>query len=200
MTPTLFKTSPALLSSLKARYAEPHRKYHTWSHIEQLLQTYAETASLICKKDEVQYAIYYHDAIYAVPSATNEDESAALFEQDAQSALARDTIDLVKKFILATKNHTIGPDFSDDEKSDCELFLDMDMSILGAAQEDYRAYSRAIREEYSIIPDEIYRAGRAKVLSHFISRERLFLSPPFHDNLDSQARDNIRNELRELQA
>lgn len=200
MTLPLFKTKLALLLSLKERYAEPHRKYHTWAHVEQLLQSYTEIAALIRNKNEVQYAIYYHDAIYAAPSASNEYESAELFEQDARGALASDAIGLVKKFILATKDHKIDSSLSDAEQSDCELFLDMDMSILGEAPETYRAYSRAIREEYSIVPDEMYRLGRAKVLSEFASRDRLFLSQPFNESLDAQARANIRRELEELQA
>ena len=41
-------------------------------------------------------------------------------------------IDLVVEYILETKAHKVGPDHPD---QDLKLFIDIDMSVLGQAQE-----------------------------------------------------------------
>jgi predicted metal-dependent HD superfamily phosphohydrolase len=43
---------------------------------------------------------------------------------------------------------------------DCDIFLDMDLSILGSDENMYTIYSTFIRKEYSHINDQDYKLGR----------------------------------------
>jgi len=103
----LFRAAPQLLGALKKRYDEPHRHYHCWAHIEQLLGLYGEIGERLSHHEAVLYALYYHDAIYAIPSSANEEDSAALFEAEAANHIDRDTAETAKQFIIATKNHPV---------------------------------------------------------------------------------------------
>lgn len=80
-----------------------------------------------------------------------------------------------------------------------ELFLDLDLSILGATEEEYDAYARQIREEYSHYPWEAYSKGRRAVMEGFLKRERLYFTPHFHNKLEAAARNNIQREIDSLQ-
>lgn len=119
--------------SLCARYSEPHRAYHTLSHVESLLRLSADAreSGLLRRPHEVDLAIWWHDAVYETPSSShaapeaetqsqgerapgaNERESARAFEIFARDAgLAHATADRVDQLIRATIRHQI-PDVND---------------------------------------------------------------------------------------
>jgi predicted metal-dependent HD superfamily phosphohydrolase len=79
-----------------------------------------------------------------------------------------------------------------------KAFLDLDTSILGAPEEIYREYSRAIRKEYSWVPDALYREGRMKVLNDFLGRELIYQTEEISAKYEAQARHNIAEEIRSL--
>src|SRR4029079_18076840 len=74
---------------------------------------------------------------------------------------------------------------------DAKLFLDCDMAILGAPQQRFDEYDRAIRVEHAYVPDAAYRAGRGAFLSRLLEKDRIFLSELFHERLHEPARANI---------
>ena len=41
------------------------------------------------------------------------------------------------------------------------------------------------------MPEADFRARRAQVLSGFLARERIYLTPVFHDALEARARQNL---------
>ena len=50
---------------LKALYNEPHRRYHTWAHIEACLAELRRADWLTSEeRDAVEQALLWHDAIY----------------------------------------------------------------------------------------------------------------------------------------
>ena len=95
--------------------------------------------------------------------------------------------------ILATKTHTF-----DSSAPDSKLFLDIDLSILGAPSHIYREYSRAIRREFGWVPRFLYRRGRREVLQGFLSRPSIFFTDEMRNRFESQARLNIKTEIEEL--
>jgi predicted metal-dependent HD superfamily phosphohydrolase len=166
-----------------ARYSEPHRRYHTLRHIEEMLD-------LLPHADEtVLAAVWFHDAIYG--GGRNEERSAEL----ARAALTElrfpeESIATVEHLILATKTHDpspVAPRFHE--------FLDADLAILGSAPARYDEYAREIREEYAHVPEPMFRAGRAAVLRSFLARPSIFASEEFRQRLEKQARANIEREL-----
>jgi predicted metal-dependent HD superfamily phosphohydrolase len=80
-----------------------------------------------------------------------------------------------------------------------EVFLDLDLSILGASEDDYDDYTKLIREEYSCYSAEEYRNGRIKVLKGFLNRERLYFTDYFHKKYEVRARENIEREIKSLE-
>ncbi len=183
---------------LKAAYQAPGRAYHNWDHITYLLEEFRRLAPKWRHPEAVETAIYWHDVIYQPGSATNEADSAALMRIRLAGREAQAFIDAADALILATATHDAPPDMDASLAADCALFLDMDMSILGAPSEQFDAYDAAIRAEFAMIPDEIYRPRRADVLAGFLAREALFLTDIYRYSHDAQARDNLRRAISRL--
>ena len=183
---------------LKAAYQTPGRAYHNWDHIIYLLAEFQRLAAAWRRPEAVLTAIYWHDVIYAPTSATNEADSAALMKNRLDGKASPDLIADAEALILATASHDVPAGMRADLAADCALFLDIDMSILGAPPDAFDAYDDAIRQEFSIIPDEIYRPRRAGVLAEFLARERLFLTERYHSSHDAQARANLTRAINRL--
>lgn len=183
--------------ALHACYTEPQRKYHTLDHVAALLRLADAERAHAAQPEVLEFAIWFHDAIYDPHARDNEQRSAAwarraLEAMHAEAALARQ----VEACILATQMHEL----PDTPIPDLPLFLDLDLSILAAPETDYDAYRRRIREEYAWVPEPEYRAQRATVLERFVARPKLFFTPHLAARFEARARDNIARELRALHA
>ncbi|GGB63225.1 hypothetical protein GCM10008019_19030 [Deinococcus soli (ex Cha et al. 2016)] len=170
-------------------YAEVGRAYHTGAHVRALLEALAGRGVWT---PALALAAWGHDLIYDPRAADNEARSAAVFGDwlAAQGAPA-DLQAEVRALILATR-HT-APTTTRVEA----LFVDADLSVLGADAATFDAYDRAIRVEYAHVPEAAYRTGRAAVLRGFLKRERLYLTPEFA-GLEPQARVNLARALARL--
>ena len=74
----------------------------------------------------------------------------------------------------------------------------MDLAILGANEETYKEYSKAIRKEYAWVSEPAYRKGRKKVLQSFIERESVYFTDEMKIRYEKQARKNINSEIKVL--
>jgi len=178
-------------SDLEQRYGEPQRHYHTLDHIDLMaaeLLRISSTPNFL-----LDFAILYHDAVYDARANINEEQSARL-ARDHLSSLGVDdaTIADVSELIMCTKKHQ--PSQGMNYQNSLAL-LDLDLMILGAPADQYEDYAGKIRCEYEWVPEDQYRAGRAKVLRDFAERERIFFLPEFHDRFDKQARANLKREI-----
>ncbi len=187
-----------IVSDLHARYGEPQRAYHTWTHIEELLALFDEVKSRLYDPVAVLYAILFHDAIYDPTRNDNEERSAELLR-----SLGSDTLDAAMKaktasLVLATKLHAVPSALSVEDAEDAAVFLDMDLSILAAPAEEFDAYERNIRIEYRHVPEPLFKFGRARILKDFITRDRLFLSVWGYDRFETAAKSNLRRSLQAL--
>jgi predicted metal-dependent HD superfamily phosphohydrolase len=187
----------AVIADLRRRYDEPRRAYHNWRHIEELLAQFDSNAATIEHPFAFKLAILFHDAIYDPRAADNEARSAALFEATMAGAAGLDDIACGRDLILATHKHTTSA-VERRFAADAELFLDMDLSILGATEERFDAYDAAIREEYSFVPIATYRERRAEILKTFLARPRLYLTDDYHRRLDRMARTNLQRAIDRL--
>lgn len=124
----------------------------------------------------------------------NEIKSAELaVEKLSALNVPKITVEKVEAMILATRNHK-----SDGLDEDGKLFLDLDLSILGAEAEVYKHYSAAIRREYSFVPWFLYRHSRRKILESFLEREFLYFTAEMRGKYETAARANVANEIKEL--
>src|SRR5215510_11224589 len=181
-------------NSLVEHYSAKDRAYHNLSHIQSLLSLSASLIDKIQNRDALYFAVWFHDVIYDPKRSDNEEKSAE-FAAEALASLGvpEQTIAIVQEMILATKHHRVA-----NLSWDLMAFLDLDTSILGAPQEIYKDYSRAIRKEYSWVPDVLYREGRMKILNDFLGRERIYHTEEIRTKYETPARRNISEEIRTL--
>jgi predicted metal-dependent HD superfamily phosphohydrolase len=183
----------AAFRSIVQCYSAETRAYHNLSHIKALIHLYDEFKRN-AGYDPILFAIWYHDIIYDTRRHDNEDISAD-FARDALGTLGVPSVIVweVDQMIRATKRHD-----SENLSADGELFLDLDISILGASPELYREYGDAIRREYDWVPWPIYRQARSGILRDFLRPQRIFFTEQMSARFDDQARRNIEQELKEL--
>ncbi|SFF91008.1 HD domain-containing protein [Pontibacter chinhatensis] len=183
-----------LWQELVQLYTSPGRHYHTLSHLQKLFQLTLEQLPHIAQPRAFQFAIFYHDAIYDPTRQDNEAQSAALASTRLpEIGVPAAEVELVSQLILATREHLPQP------LPDANLLLDFDLAILGASWEQYQKYSQQIREEYRMYPDATNRLGRKQVLQHFLSREHIYHTPLMRGQLEQQARQNLKQEMRMLE-
>ena len=176
-------------------YAQSHRAYHTFAHIQDGLLHFDQTRDLAERADEVELAWWCHDAIYDPRLADNEVQSAGWAGTILSAGhVAAAVVARVQALIRATQHHTL-PD-----QPDAALLVDIDLSILGRAPAEFDRYNAAIRQEYLWVPAATYRAARAQVLESFLARTAIYHTPWFHDRYEAQAKDNLARAIGQLRA
>ncbi|WP_336081570.1 HD domain-containing protein [Nocardia sp. SSK8] len=186
----------AVGAGIIARYAEPHRRYHTRAHLSDMLTAIDELSAAARDIAAVRYAAFFHDAIYAVDRADNEERSADLGRDILESLGATpELVNEVVRLVVLTRGH-------DPEAGDANgaVLCDADLAILGGTPEDYTTYAVAVRAEYAHVPDDLFRAGRAAVLRNLIRQPRLYRTPLAFDRYEQRARANLTAELTDLTA
>jgi predicted metal-dependent HD superfamily phosphohydrolase len=176
------------------KYTSSRRHYHNLQHIQALLDFCDNYAAQLMDADVVAFSIFYHDIIYNVLRKDNEPRSAQLAVTRLQSlSVPPEKTAQVKLYIEATQTHAIMATVT--HTGDLQLFLDFDMSILGAGWAAYEAYTQQVRREYRIYPDKIYYPGRKQFLQHCLQAEHIFQTPVFGDRYEARARENMKQEL-----
>ena len=194
MLPQLSKeeSSRLILELIVPLYSQPQRHYHTLSHIHHLLKLLREYRHLISSVETVALAILFHDIVYEPSSGTNEEDSASLFIHQCEIFPAFNNFkDKVVEYILATKSHAVKPE---KDNLDLQLFLDMDMAILGSSRREYIQYCMDIRREYEFVEVAVYCRERSKFLAKTLESQRIFHAEVFFNLLENLARSNIKWE------
>jgi predicted metal-dependent HD superfamily phosphohydrolase len=189
----------AAWAELDRRLGDTARAYHNWTHIDAILRE-MDTARVEeefagVAYDEVELAVFFHDAVYDPLARDNELRSADLFRKmsGASPRMGAAGVARVSAKILATADH--GP--SRDPST--RLLLDLDLGILGSDAAGYQRYVAAVRKEYAAVPDEAWQAGRPAVLKRFLQRERIYQTRYYFERLEAQARKNIADEIRSFE-
>jgi predicted metal-dependent HD superfamily phosphohydrolase len=183
----------AVFAELCDAYAQPHRAYHNAVHIEDCLCQFDLARAEAERPDEVEAALWFHDAVYDPHDADNEERSAAWASRVlTEVGVSPDRRERIAALILTTK-HDREPD-----GRDAALLLDVDLSILGREPEAFAAYDRAIRQEYQWVPEADYRTGRAAILERFLRRPAIYHTEFFRRRLESAARRNLERVVPSL--
>ncbi len=183
-----------LFQGILAAYSEPHRAYHTLTHLDFLFARLDEHGGDAGEPLRPAFAAWYHDVIYDPLAADNEARSAERAERELEGlGVEAALIARIARLIRATAAHQAGGSDGDDA-----VFLDADFAILGADGEAYAAYVAGVRREYARFDDAAWRAGRSGFLKAALSRPRIFLTDRFEAAYGAQARANIAGELAEL--
>ncbi|WP_242028942.1 hypothetical protein [Coleofasciculus sp. FACHB-712] len=187
------KIAQKVLLDLFKAYSSDGRHYHTLEHIEQVLATLNDLRSLSQNYAAIEFAAWFHDAVYNPKANDNEEKSAEYAAMILKGLdIPSSTIEVVYSLIRKTKyNQNI-------DGIDSKIFLDADLSILGASATKYRIYAQAIRKEYLWVSSTKYRTGRKQVLQSFLNRERIYFTEKMFVALEQQARQNIKEEMELL--
>jgi predicted metal-dependent HD superfamily phosphohydrolase len=181
---------------LVERWSEPHRHHHTLDHLETVLATVDAHAGEAKDADAVRLAAWFHDAVYDPRRTDNEDMSAALAARVLPGAgVPDDRVAAVTRLVRLTATHDPSP-----VDRDGILLCDADLAVLAGEPDEYAAYTAAVRAEYTHVPDEAYRTGRAAVLRRLAAFPSLYRLPALHERWEARARANLAAELKTLQA
>jgi predicted metal-dependent HD superfamily phosphohydrolase len=183
----------ATFDLLAAAYREPARAYHTAAHINDCLRELDHHRELAEQPDEVEAAIWFHDAVYVPGASDNEARSAKLaIAELTASGASSDLAHSIGELILATRHSEVA------STPDARLLCDIDLAILARDPTTFDAYERHIRQEYAWVPSALYRKGRAKVLQDFLSRQSIYQTPAFCTRYEAPARQNLTRALTRL--
>ncbi len=178
-----------VLDDLLRRWSEPHRHYHVLAHLKHCLHEIEDLP--FASRPVAELVAWFHDAVYVTkPGAPNEKESAVL----AREKLEPLGIDPARvcEFVLATERHSSTGD------PDGDLFLDVDMSILGQHTTTFDTYENGVRAEWSWVSDDAFRQKRAEFLEMLLARETIFLTAPMRKRYETHARKNLARSLARL--
>ena len=189
-----------LWQDIVTRYGEPQRAYHTLNHIEQLLVQLENINHILSEPHITALALYYHDVIYDPTRFDNELKSTEFATDALGPYLSTEQCQHIHVLIMMTANHQIDMLVDRDKYNDAAYLLDMDLSMLGAPWSAYEQYAKAIRQEYAHVADDNYRDGRTAVLQGLLAHPKLYLTDHYYNQLETQARNNIKRELTLLAA
>src|SRR5262245_38057021 len=68
--------SDEVYSALVSAYSESHRHYHTAQHITDCLEQLDAASAVADSSEEIELALWFHDAVYKPTSSKNELKSA----------------------------------------------------------------------------------------------------------------------------
>jgi predicted metal-dependent HD superfamily phosphohydrolase len=206
---------PNAFAVLDSAYREPQRGYHDWSHIADLLTKLDYFKALAVRPDLIAAAIFWHDVVYVTrdsegllrPDAENVRASAALFDRHAK--FNKMDAAAIHDLIMATADHLDAraaneryPGFA----GDLDLFLDLDLSSLGAPWPAFEQNLERLRFEYAWVPEPLFCLGRLQMIDTFAARgdalyrrdeTRKLWNERAHKNL-ARAQEELRREVARL--
>ncbi len=181
-----------VFEDLWCRYCEPHRIYHTSTHLVHCFQQLDLAYALIQDPDAVEMALWFHDAIYTPGSSENETESAELFVRAAEDHFRPSFVREVYELIIVTAHKELA------QECNKQFVADIDLSSLGVDWEEFLRDTRALREEHADSSDAVYYVAHANFLNSILQRPRIFGTDFFYGRYEQRARENITRVLAVL--
>lgn len=180
-------------NELIAAHAQNHRAYHTLDHIAACLRHLDVVQHNLKNPEEVEMALWFHDAVYEPFSETNEEDSAEWAADWLQDRCAAKAVFVrIADHILATKSHGTPVGL------DGQYMLDIDLSILGASPTVYDEFELNIRREYIRVPAFTFRKKRKAILEGFLARDKIYGTGYFREKLEIPARLNLVRAVSQL--
>lgn len=183
-------------ANLITLYSAPHRHYHNWTHVQYMLRKATGYYGKDFIPKPVEFAIYYHDAIYDPYSKTNEEDSTELFygSHDKQYTESRNTT----ACIMATKFHFQKlPKYYDADF--IKVFLDLDLAVLGEDSWYYNnVYAKNVEKEYYYTDKATFAQSRIKFLEGALKQNSIYRTDYFAEKYEKNARANMESEIEFL--
>jgi len=203
--------TPTVWAEIEAQYNAPHRFYHAFSHVEEVLTHWCmiDQVGLWAKREETFGALVFHDLFYELSWTPGDSEEisarvARMILSDCGKPLPPDhpavdvgydplDIAYVERLIKLTAK--IGRLTPADVTSEEALFLDCDQAILAADEEAYQTHLDDLEQEYVPVKGSSYfKARRLGYIFKMLERPTIFLSDLFRQRFEAQARANLERE------
>lgn len=176
---------PDLGAELLHRWSEPHRRYHTPTHLAEALSA----AELLGAARAELLALWFHDAIF---SGGQDDESAsagfAWWALDADP----DTAQVARLIAVTTDHHPLPGDQAAARVSDADL------AVLAAPPIRYRDSVDQLRAENPRVDTATWLRLRSDRVKELLERPRIYRSDAAYHLWEAPARRNLAAELQEL--
>jgi len=183
-----------LFKEVAGQYQADNRFYHNLEHIENLLNFLKQQKQQIINFQTLTFAAWFHDVVYDARAQDNEEQSAKYSQSCLRKlGVSEEVIKQVTDLILATKKHEVV-----ENNLDLALFLDGDLAVLGSDERKYNEYAAKIRQEYHWLSDDQYKMGRRSFLENLLNRSKIFFVEDINQELEQQARRNIKSEIDTL--
>lgn len=184
---------PELGTDLLNRWNEPHRHYHSATHLLAVL----EALDALTGRDvprPVALAAWFHDAVYnGTPS--DEEDSAILAQSCLNGLVETWEVAEVARLVRLTTNHSPSP-----KDRAGHLLCDADLAILGGPDSEYSRYVAGVRRDYGHVSEADFSKGRTAVLRRLLTLDPLFRTPKGRELWADQAHHNLTEELATLLA
>lgn len=179
-------TSTDVIARLLNKYIGRDQWYHNLRHIKHCLDELDQVGFLLKDPNAVEFALWYHDAIYDSRRTDNEELSARFAAFEAKGlGLNDEFVNEVQALIWATNHVSVY------ESHDAKFMVDIDLSIFGQSESVFNEYEINIQLEYSHISKEDFRRGRIAVLQKFLDRPNIYSTLHFRNKYEEQARKNL---------
>lgn len=177
---------PEVVDELLERWSEPHRHYHSTTHLNAGLEALDQLGGGPIER----VAFWFHDAIHS--NTTPEDEQAsAELAADLLTGIRSDAEILeIQRLILLTTHHQPAVDDLPGAR-----LCDADLSGMALDWDGYQANIAGIRAELPRITQREWRRGRGAFLERFLQRSHLFHTPLGRIRWEAKARANMTHEL-----
>lgn len=181
--------------ALVKAYSKPGRHYHSVAHVDACLHHLDQCSPAMDHPEEVELALWFHDAVYKPLAGGNEQKSADWAGQFLlDNAAGQEKAARVHRLIMVTEHNA--PTRTADES----ILVDIDLAILGSSPDIYDVFERGVRQEYRVVPQFLYQKKRIAVLRGFLERDRIYHNEPFASEREKPARQNLTNAIARLEA
>ncbi len=182
-----------LLTAVIQNYGQAQRHYHTMQHLDECFANFDAMSSAATHPAEVELALWFHDAIYAVRSHDNEQQSADWARSVVLNAGGTQMVaERVYALVMVTCHNALPTSL--DER----ILVDIDLSILAAEPARFSEYEKQVRAEYAWVPEKTYRSKRAEILQTFLDRESIYNTAAFKTRNEANARRNLVGSIAHL--
>lgn len=188
---------------IKLLYGQPSRHYHTWGHVGDVLEGYSIIEShypngTFSDVDRAtgHAAVFLHDCIYdtRAPDTLSVELSAKL----AHLIFPPNFAGAIESKVLTTKHLDVDYPWRGEPAFD--MVHDADLYPLSLDEEQAWGDVLKIRQEFAHVPLNLFVQGRVSVMSKFSHRKHIFRTEIGRDLWEEQARNNIDNQIFDLQA
>lgn len=188
-------------AALSTLYAEKHRHYHDITHIMNCLaelENFVHPDLTTPKRNIVEAAIWFHDAIYNPYSTLNEHYSAKLVSSKVVSYT-----EIVHDLVILTRDHLVSIDWGyqtylTDKYVICgKVLMDIDLSGFGKSWDEYKRNGDNIRKEYYNTSDIEFYIRRLGFLEKLAKKDTLYYTDYFRTRYHSLSQKNLKRDIEE---